>query len=281
MKIFICNNPAGLKDLDATVEAEYGDAVAVGTKLTMAHHGPRTGQKAPCAYDDCSQLGISSIGISHVDLDTVGGILAILGQKPNVPSFWQLAEFIDLNGPHKLHEATPSVEDERRLWAYWAFSQTHRVYAPRDGSTLDVTDQVLEHAATVQHIINGDQILLEAGDEHRNQEAQLNRDSFLRWDGNHVIVRKSNKFVNHLYCAPDGRIATACVNLNPGPDFSGGAITVSLADPIPSVDCGKLLKELFGPQAGGHAGIGGSPRGKEMTSVELDATVAALRKLIG
>ena len=36
----IANQPS------ATVEAEYGDALVEGSVLTMAHHGPRTGQKA-------------------------------------------------------------------------------------------------------------------------------------------------------------------------------------------------------------------------------------------
>ncbi len=33
----------------ATVEAESGNTVVSGSIITMAHHGPRAGQKTPCA----------------------------------------------------------------------------------------------------------------------------------------------------------------------------------------------------------------------------------------
>lgn len=278
MKFIISSNVENLRAAkpDATVEAEYGDAVAEGRVLTMAHHGPRAGQKAPCAYENGCGAGVETVGLSHVDLDTIGGCLALLGQRPPAPGFWSLAEYVDLNGPHKLVREALRPYDYRRLNAYWAFSQANRVFAPRDGSVADVTPQVMKHVEAVRAILDDDEVLLAAGDKFAEGEDALNRESFVSFaDG--IIVRQSKRFANHLYVAPDGRVARAVVTHNPSEsDLSGGAVTLSLADPIPGVNCGEILKSVFGAEAGGHAGIGGSPRGKPLPMTEALRVVAAL-----
>ena len=82
---------------DATVEAEYGDYCIEGKTVTLAHHGSRSSNPAPCNAD-VKPLDISkpqTILISHIDLDTLGGIMALTGEKPYDPSFWAAAEKID------------------------------------------------------------------------------------------------------------------------------------------------------------------------------------------
>lgn len=265
MKVYISNNAAALAAVhpDVTVEAEYGEVVVPGLRLTMAHHGPRAGSPAPCSFlngcagDDWQGL---ILGISHVDLDTIGGIMAVMGCKPRAPRFWDAAVFVDLNGAHKLVQSDVDLSNIRRLHAYWAFSRECRVYAPRDGTAADVTEAVLAHVDAVRAILEDDEELLQAGDAFAAAEATLNVETFRGFDGL-VILRASPTFANHLYATPDGKLGLAVVNWNPGPDYSGGAITLSLADPVEGVHCGNILRELFGPEAGGHQGIGGSPRG--------------------
>ena len=117
MKILISANPEALKkELDnfsktVTVEAEYGSVVVEGTELTLAHHGDRSGNPAPCLHE--GKVDCDAIGLSHVDLDAMGGVLAVCGRKPVAPSFWELAAFVDVNGPHKLPESGASEEDLR------------------------------------------------------------------------------------------------------------------------------------------------------------------------
>jgi hypothetical protein len=277
VRFLICNNAPNLQAAapDVTVEAEYGDLVATGALLTMAHHGPRAGGMAPCAYpNDCAPEA-RTVGLSHVDLDTVGGCMAVLGIKPKASGFWRVAEHVDLNGAHKVQLAEPAPLDLRRLNAYWVFAKSHPVYAPRDGSVLDVTDLVLKHVCMVESILTGGEDfdeLLAAGDAHAEAEAALNRASFMSLHGD-VIVRRSSAFVNHLYATPDGEPALAVVSWNPSQDVPNGAITVSLADPVCGVDMAKIMRANFGPEAGGHAGIAGSPRGKPLP--ESDAWLVA------
>jgi len=282
LKILIANNAPALQAATpgVTVEAEYGEAVATGSVLTMAHHGPRAGAPAPCSYGNGCAPGAESIGLSHVDLDTIGGVMAVLGRKPmGGLAFWRLAEFVDLNGAHKLALSGASAEDLRRLRAYWAFSQSVRVYAPRDGSVADVTADVLRHVAAVESILANDPAMLAAGDAFHAAESSLNAETFVGLTvalNGAVARRRSTRFANHLYVTPDGVVAKAVVTWNPGPDLSGGAITASLADPIPGLNIGALLGEMFGPEAGGHAGIGGTARGKPLPESDAVRVAEAL-----
>ena len=286
----------------ATVEAEYGDECVEGSALTMAHHGPRAGGKAPCAYtnEDCVLAGVpdrdcycggsgvavdggvcrcarrewDAVGLSHIDLDSLGGCAAILGLKPEAPAFWALAEFVDLRGPHRLSESGASAEDVARLHAFWAWSQSHRVQVPREGHA-DATDAVLAGVEAIRRICADDPEMLAAGAAHAAGEAALNAESFVKVEGG-VILRRSPQFVNHLYAAPDGTPAAAVVALNE----STGAVTVSFADQPPPGGAVAIVQGLWGSLAGGHLGIAGSPRGRAMTMGDAeDAFVATMVRL--
>lgn len=251
-----------------TVEAEYGDILVPGSECSLAHHGPRAGAKAPCAYENGFIKDIDVVGLSHLDLDALGGCLAIMAKKPNADSFWRLAEFIDLNGAHKLGVAGGSEIDNARIHAWWAWNEEHKIYPPRDGSVMDVTPHVLEASDILEKIIAGDEELIAKGEAFRKREQELNDSSFIEWDGE-VLVRVHKNFVNHMYTTPDGRVGKAVVAFNP----VQGSITVSFADTPEHKNAREIVQQLFGPEAGGHAGIAGSPRGKRMTLKDLTAVV--------
>jgi len=160
MKIFIANNAEALAAVNPhhTVEAEFGDNVVEGSVQTLAHHGPRFNSPAPCATQGVKLGSIDDvIGVSHVDLDTVGGVMSIRGNgysnRKDGWDFWLLAAFVDVNGPHRVEKFCAAVTDIRRLQAYWAWARDHRVYAPRDGTVADVTDELLEHCSTVKQLV--------------------------------------------------------------------------------------------------------------------------------
>lgn len=265
------NLAAALEGLaSATVEAEYGDVCVPGSVLTMAHHGPRAGGMAPCAYPNGCGEGVEVVGLSHVDLDSFGGCMALLGIKPEVPGFWELAEYIDLNGPHKLGLSGASEANIARIQAFWAWSQTNRTFPPRDGTVADITEMVEKAASIIQRILADEAALLAAGADFAAKESALNADSFLsQQDG--VIVRVSGQFTNHLYTSPGGEVGQAVVGYN----TRLGSITISFADSGTASAVG-IVQLLWGPLAGGHRGIAGSPRGQRMTLADLTAAVAAV-----
>jgi hypothetical protein len=278
MKYLLSSNPERLREAltlysqTATVEAEYGDIVVEGSVLTLAHHGPRANQPCPCLFRVATEemrlrlSGIEVIGLSHLDLDALGGCLAISEILPTVEGFWQLAGFVDTFGPHRILDFGPSPQNLARLNAFWAWSQGHRVQAPRDGSVLDITPQVEVAAFALGRILADDPELLAAGEVFRLAEAKLNLDSFVEVRQG-VVVRIAPVFVNHLYTTPDGVVCRAVVAFN----TVSGAVTVSFADPpapgIPGAV--QVVQAIWGPTAGGHAGIAGSPRGKRCSLADV------------
>lgn len=106
---------------EATVEAEYGDECLEGTMVTLAHHGPRSNNPAPCNTPDVPELPpFATVVVSHIDLDTLGGIYALQGRKPEDYRFWEAAEMIDVKGAHHIHELDKDIQD--KLNAYYAYN---------------------------------------------------------------------------------------------------------------------------------------------------------------
>jgi hypothetical protein len=274
-----------------SVEAEYGAVVVEGSEYTAAHHQPKGspyagdhvvegGRPAPCNDADipCLHAHEGTILVSHLDLDTVGGVLrayahtSFLFDPEWAKGFWQLAAFVDTNGPHKRHLAGATDEDLARLDAWWAWMKANVPHLPRQGVT-DVTDIVAEDCYTALcNILTNNPHYLEAGKRFREAEEALNAASFIAMNlRTGFIARRApaeDDFVNHLYRTPVG-VGRAIVSHNP----HKGSVTISLADNVPGVSCRAVAQELWGPLAGGHDGIAGSPRDRRMT--EDDALAAA------
>jgi len=276
---------------------------------------------------------LDAIGISHFDLDTLGGVMRVLGEKPwsgRETLFWQIAAEVDTRGVHKLSEikaefaarnhfkdhgimqdsADYLFEGEwddaiESLNAFWAWSESNRLFPPKDGEVEDVTEFFRRACDALTGILSGDaESLLAAGKEWAESKAMLNQESLITvygdWDSGTVALRRSKQFVNHLYELPGGGRETykAVVGFNP----ERKAITVSLADPIEGLPMAQFVQALWpdclaiDPEskkpltdkvfphpgdallvfpdadiqflAGGRDVIAGSPRGREMTMYE-------------
>jgi len=284
MKIFLSSSPAALAAAlaafasTATVEAEYGSVTVPGSSLTFAHHGVNAGNPCPCSFRNTVAVGlaIEAIGVSHVDLDTLGGVLAIMGKKPDADSFWLLAEHVDLNGAHRLAQANPSAEDLARLHAWWAWSESNRLYAPRDGGVIEANDWIDAACDAIVAILAGDEAMIAKGEAHRLAGEELNNSSFVSCE-NGVILRDSRAFTNHLYVTPTGTVGKAVVA------FSSKlqSVTVSFeAGADSSISAREFVQGLWGPLAGGHHGIAGSPRDQKMTFADAEEAAIKLAALL-
>ena len=265
----------------ATVEAEYGDDCVEGSVLTMAHHGPREHQPAPCSYKngciDPAKSDLEVVGLSHIDLDALTGCAAILGTKPEVENFWQLVMFMELHGIHKIQNSNPDEQDLKRLYAFTAWFKENRVHPNKDGSVSDVTDQVLKGIEVINKISKDDPELLQAGDEYYSSFNKINQDSFVEYKEG-VILRISNYEISgYMYTTPDGQKAEAIVKFNPDDE----TITITFADRPKKVTAPEILQRLFGKDAGGHIDRAGSPRNIRMNQDDLlrtyNATIEAIK----
>ena len=276
-----------------TVEAEYGAYVWEGTAYTAAHHqkdGPyagrhilahaATGRPSPCNDPNIPILQSGLIGVSHLDLDTIGGVLRadpVRAQTHfgfDTQAFWDLAEAVDTRGAHRLPELCSDAALLRQLHGFWAWSKT----APHfDFMRVHDVGSVIDAAALVLlELFTGDPQRLGAGEAFAAGEAALNTRTYVHADGG-VILRhteSASDFVNHLYRSPSGDLNQGVVAWN----REKGSITISVSDPdVLGVDCRALVQSLWGPESGGHAGIGGGPRELRFGFGEADRAVAVLR----
>lgn len=288
---------------EVTIEAEYGSVVVKGSRFTAAHH-QREGQysssqsPSPCNNREIPVIPSSTeevgILISHLDLDTIGGCLRALGRwefnavgdGKIIPdfknlfentTFWSAAEFVDLNGPHK--KGSLPVETQERLAAFWAYSKS-MPRLPRD-TVSDVTEVVQEAGRFLRRLLCGTEeekaAAIQMGRDFLAQERALNEATYrFVASARGVMARVTDDpkaFLNALYTTPDGsKMCAAVVAHNRGT----GAITLSLADPLPGVSCRDIAQALWGSEAGGHPGIAGSPRGKVMAEEDFTAAIEAM-----
>ena len=274
-------------DILLTVEAEYGDFVAEGSVFTAAHHQPagtkfagtHVGGSCPSPCNNESIPFVDGVVlVSHLDLDTFGGCLRTIPGFSDLffkkhKTFWELAEFVDVRGPHKLSESGASVSDLEKLRAFWAWSKRTLGRFPKDVPS-DVTEYVLGAGHVLRLILQGDEVMLQDGRNLHAAEEDLNKRTFHQQRGD-VAVRIATlreDFANHLYVSPTGVVSKAVACLNK----ASGSITISLADPVPGVSCRDIVQELWGPEAGGHEGIAGSPRERAMDEVDLEFVLWSL-----
>ncbi len=256
----------------ATVEAEYGDKVITGEQITLAHHTKEyANNPAPCNTPNVPVLEDgATIVVSHVDLDTLGGIAALLGRKKEDPDFWNAAEFIDLNGIHHLHEISPKAQ--KQYLAYSAWCEQNR--SGRITEVTDITQDVMEKLAAMDKSIDMDQEMVENGIRWSKEQEQA-IEACLIFENENIRVFDSPEgiFCSAEYYSPkQERIIPATVVLN----GKFKSITVALADggkefqKLGLMTAKELVQKIWGPEAGGHPGIAGSPRGKEMDNRDLD-----------
>lgn len=258
----------------ATVEAEYGDVCVSGSWATLAHHGSRSANPVPCVLPNRQDTPSTLlVGISHLDLDTLGGVLALLGVKPFAEEFWAAAARVDVEGPHMLPLITTDATVLAQLNAFWAWSEVNRLLLPRDGAAVDVTGQVFVAANTLAKILGGDSTLLAAGETWAAGKAAL-ATSTLRGVRGPVAFRVAEVFVNHLYSPSQ----TAIVGYNP----TKGIVTASLVDDTThgNADVGQILKGFFGPEAGGRKTVGGGPRDLFISLEEAEKFWAYMAQII-
>lgn len=259
---------------EATVEAEYGSKVVEGSVVTLAHHVEAyRHHPAPCnAVVAPLQEGGEEILISHLDLDTLGGIMALMGCKPVNQAFWEGAEFIDLNGPHRIRELPYQVKEQ--IEAYWAWADTPR-FPPQTNEVVDVTERCKMNIRIIERILNGDEALLESGRKWAAEQLEKTEVCLIEEDKRVRVFATNGIFTAAQYYSPKlDTVASITISYN----TAQGSITVATSDG--SLDCCQLTQELFGPEAGGHTGIAGTPRNVRMSLADFMSTVEKVRSLL-
>lgn len=258
--------------VDATVEAEYGEMVIEGEMLTLAHHGSRSNNPAPCNDPRAVKLpDNATVLVSHLDLDTLGGLMALQGQKPEGPDFWKAAEYIDVNGPHHIHEFPQEIQD--KLNAYYAFENESRQAdgKPDREHIQDVTESVNKYIEGIDVVLDdkdySHNAMIDAGRKWEQEVTKAVEDRLVSENENVRVFSTNGPFCNGSYYSPSQeKIVPAVVSYNE----KFNSITLSFADGGKKLSARDIVQRLWGPEAGGRDGIAGSPRGREMTRGDLE-----------
>ncbi len=259
---------------EATVEAEYGDECLEGTMVTLAHHGPRSNNPAPCNTPDVPELPpFATVVVSHIDLDTLGGIYALQGRKPEDDRFWEAAEKIDVKGAHHIHELDQDIQD--KLNAYYAYNDEQP--RQRYTETIDVTKQIDDIYNVVNAIVDINDPehdkLIAAGKEWVQTREKEVEDQLIYENKDVRVFDTNGIFCAASYFSPNQDvIVPATVTYNK--KFK--SITLAFEDGGKQLDAREIVQELWGPEAGGREGIAGSPRNVEMTKDDLAKLVNEL-----
>ena len=279
MKVILANSISAAERfaaenvVSASVEAEYGDFTLCGQEVTLAHHGANSGNICPCLNKvELRDKDEAIILVSHIDMDTIGGVLSLVNMKPEIcKDFWDMVAFVDLNGPHKLqlmYSETFCDEEKQAIEVLWVCFKYIEENVPRyTGKDLivDVTQIFLD---LHRFLIDVNQNLNKYAEEGRiwNEQKRDAIDQYLVSENQYIRVFAAPMFANGAYYSKIlGRVVPAVVNLN----TKVGSITLSFEDGGEKFNAATIMREYFGPEAGGHAGIAGSPRGVIYTMDDL------------
>lgn len=250
---------------EATVGAEYGDDVIEGKLITLAHRAEKyKNNNAACNTDYVPLLqDNSTIIVSQLNLDTVAGIGALIGRKEQDSNFWKDVEFLVLNGEHNLFQLDKTSRD--KYIAYKAYQQKNKM--PRITEITDVTEQALEYLDILGKIMNGDKQLIEEGKEW-DKRAKEEIEECLVFENDNIRVFDSPEgvFCSASYYSEERQKVIPCTSTLNG-RFK--AITLAMADGGKELSAKEIVQKLWGSEAGGLAGIAGSPKLKEMTKEDL------------
>lgn len=288
VKIWLCPSyDAAIKQKDtleadghvvACSEAEYGDLEVKGSRddLSLAHHGPREANPAPClAKNRDPHDAPDAFLVSHIDLDAVGGILALQGIKPEDDKFWEAAAFIDVNGGHHLKELQQNIQD--KLNAVYAWNDTQKTTNTNElKEPIDVTAEIREWQKALDAIID---------ERHPEHEAMIEagrkmvRDAYMAVE-NKLVFENENVRVfvsdgpncNQNYVSSKtGEHVPAIISRN-----KYGGITLSFEDGGQTFSAREIMQSIFGKEAGGRDGIAGSPRGQKVELSDLSKVACAV-----
>jgi hypothetical protein len=248
-----------------SVEAEYGAFVLEGTKYTAAHHQPigskyagrhviSNGRSAPCNDSNIPKLNDDEVAlVSHLDLDTLGGLMRATGSFVDNSTFWDYAEYIDTHGVHKADKNHPYYTI---LFGIVAWINEHHPKIDHNKNN-DVTDFCYQAFDFIKSALEDGHLATRMGSAFIYLQDKLDESSFVEEKPCGLIVRKTkDERTNHLY-----RDGIAVISYNE----ARRNITISTADLIPNLSCRRLVQEWWGDRAGGHDQIAGSARGQIMS----------------
>ena len=279
------------------VECEYGDNTLNeefdGVELAFFHHGKYSDEKPPCLRWDVVQTlkkPFDNFLISHVDLDTIFGIMwasKILRPSDVAKRVAELVAIQDLNGFHYVEAKVLHTVSEPIKYRFLGIGYLLSRFKFEDNNELciDYSKNIHKLILKIKDIIiDGinddlkkviDNWLIEKELEAKKLVKNYKNNLFTYFVKNGSInplsayklpMHTEHSKVNIVYSSETGIVSIACFDEETAKDLFGenGVITP--------------LQKYFGDSAGGRLAVGGSPREKFITKEESDGFVEWLNR---
>jgi len=261
------------------IEAEWGDLALEEpyVDLSINHHGARANNPCPAEIGlerDVNYHNKNNVYIlSHLDADTLFGIMwveGMLNKNTETRNLCEIIAFSDKKGYHKAKDKYRDIKNTNlgRKWLTlgYLFSRNTKV------SPGDVTDKVrliLEAAVKIiEHDSVKDLTIYKEASKWSSKK-QKNVLEALDYEGekilgfvgklfycdNYSLLDKTREFIVQ-YDTQLQTILFSSIDEATAKKYFGEKGVVS------------VLQEYFGDEAGGHVAIGGSPRNKKLSQKE-------------
>lgn len=281
MKVILAKNLKAAQSLQKpylSVEAEYGNIVIEGWAATLAHHVEGwTSAPSLCEFDYLEKNSVDVFEehvclISHIDLDVIVGISHLLGLQD---FSWESKgiNYVDCNGQHTLFSEHVSEMARKVIIAYVGYASINRApFSPKE-DIMDVTEYVMstiQNFNTEYYYSVGLKLITD-----RKEEAE--RSLLLGLNGVALIEQAEDSKVfglNSEYTIKNNVYDYVIVYSN---KFK--SVTVSAKDGNrQKINLAEFMQGIFGNEAGGHAGIAGTPRGAEFSIDDAWRVFSALQE---
>jgi len=271
------------------IETEYGDKYfgkKDGAVLELLHHGNLSSNKpASIALipEDYTPINykFNNFIISHIDLDTVFGIMWAGGYLKNTKTAREISElvaYLDINGFYKFKNEILDYDNHNHIKLLAITSLINFWKINQNNLSKDIHKLILRIR---------DYIILGVPDEVKKYLVQdINENDFLK-DITELELSIPKVLVTYI-----SNISVTDRYLNNGLEYdmilqyNTGSNSITLAcqnDEIAEKHFGKKgviepLQLFFGNRAGGHKSIGGSPRGEKLQIEYLEAFLKFLKR---
>jgi len=258
MKIVLFKNVEVVKkgNIDISIEMEYGNEEIKGKIASYGHHTTENRENRSPAVA-CEYLGenIGTIGVSHIDLDTiigVGKVSGLLSPKYDNELFKDI-EFIDLEGQHMLYKV--SSYNKELIISMNGIIAENRVPFSKD-MVVDVTEIVLSILNKINNLTEIE--IIEYNKKYIDLQNRIEKGLY-KEIGN-IRVFKADEFSNAQYINLNTKIEFDYII-----SFSNKSSTYTLSKRSDEVkgEMDKIMVNVFGDGAGGRNNIAGSPRGEK------------------
>ncbi len=253
----------------ATAEAEYGSTVIEGQTATLAHH-VQGWTSAPSLSENLN-LNVQEddyILVSHIDLDTVCGIMAVKGVYKYSPEVKKGINYVDCNGQHRMFSSEVSEEARRIILSYIGYTLNNR--CPQEEDITEYVNTLILKFDTEENFSIGLKFV-----KGRTAVAES---ILVRAEGGAVLLHQPSEMnvfgLNSEYIL-GGVEYDYIVVFN---EKFGSVTASSRLGSNGGLDMVAVMREIFGEGAGGHYGIAGTPRG---TTFSIEDAKSVLNALAG